>query len=371
MSNYNKEEKSRNYDKCEKHDRKSYRAEETIILPSRIESSAEQKKTTTTATYPAETNAVATTPPTPAEEYAPRTAGIDSRKADEQETDNPTTADNSDAVFSFYMGTDDDKDNSDDCIDDDDNDSDDDDSDNEPADNSGAVFSFYMGINDDKDNRNDYIDSDDSDNDDSDDSDAEEEYQYNRASEPFTKENDYTPIEETVPSSTPHTVNSQPTDSPKATSEETDTENFDLFIKFIKNNWFTIAFILFAFHLCASGGKDNRQEQRQEPRQAVEQTIKHKENVANDDNLPESYKKGLEYERTGDTRALGCYIEAYNAGCDKALYHIGYMYETGFGVSRNLYTAKLWYEKAAQKNDPRAAEAIKRVEQKEREKKNR
>lgn len=60
-------------------------------------------------------------------------------------------------------------------------------------------------------------------------------------------------------------------------------------------------------------------------------------------------------------KAFGWYKNAANGGNVKAMFNVGYMYENGHGVGRNLVTAKTWYSKAAKAGSRAAKKALLRL----------
>jgi TPR repeat protein len=63
--------------------------------------------------------------------------------------------------------------------------------------------------------------------------------------------------------------------------------------------------------------------------------------------LGDMYRRGLASGQAPDYgAALSCYTQAARQNNQRAMYQLGLMYEKGLGVSRNLFTARGWYEKA-------------------------
>ena len=58
--------------------------------------------------------------------------------------------------------------------------------------------------------------------------------------------------------------------------------------------------------------------------------------------------EGVAYYNSGNYKqAVGCFWQAANQGNMSAQYNLGQLYEAGLGVDKNIETAKIWYQKAA------------------------
>lgn len=69
----------------------------------------------------------------------------------------------------------------------------------------------------------------------------------------------------------------------------------------------------------------------------------------------ELWTEGDKLYQSGEFEKAFLYFEeAANAGLDKAMYDLGYMYFSGEGTEKSYENAKCWYEKAALKGNVRA-----------------
>ncbi|MFZ2654305.1 MAG: hypothetical protein WAX69_05275, partial [Victivallales bacterium] len=67
------------------------------------------------------------------------------------------------------------------------------------------------------------------------------------------------------------------------------------------------------------------------------------------------YRKGLKsYEQKKYSEAYKSFLESARRGNDGAQTDLGYMYETGLGISKNIDEAMYWYHEAAIKGNSRA-----------------
>lgn len=100
------------------------------------------------------------------------------------------------------------------------------------------------------------------------------------------------------------------------------------------------------------------------------------EDRGNDENLPEWLKEKISTAEAGNrmsqnslgdyyynqreyVKALNWYRKAADQGFPEAFYNIGICYEMGFGVAKNVNTAKSWFKKAAEKGHQRALDKLK------------
>lgn len=73
----------------------------------------------------------------------------------------------------------------------------------------------------------------------------------------------------------------------------------------------------------------------------------------------EFWKQGKEKYLAGDKKgAVPLFLKAANAGHSEAMYEMGYLYETGDGVTKDIKEAAGWYRKGAEAGDAKAQRAI-------------
>ena len=74
------------------------------------------------------------------------------------------------------------------------------------------------------------------------------------------------------------------------------------------------------------------------------------------------YELGLKYDDANDyEKAAYWYRNAAEQCHAPAQYNLGYMYENGQGVAKDLYEARKWYEKAAAQGHQQANSALERL----------